>query len=139
MIKTPFIENLDNFSDIYEINLNAQPNSEFTTTINNQIYRFDIKTLIDNKTQISIFKDDEFIGGGFVKVGLNYCFMSEKENGAFFFLKNTNSNLIDFNFSNFGNELKLYYAVFDKNIDSNSELANKYILLKNVGDIAVWG
>lgn len=137
--KTSEILSFDDFSDIYEINLNKQPNQLFTTTINRQIYQFSINTFIDGRTFIKIEKNGEMIGAGFVKIGVDFTFLSTDENGVFFFLKKTNSNLINFNFEDFGVNIGLFYGVLKDNQSRLSELEAQYSLLSNSENLAVWG
>ena len=106
-MKTLEILSFDDFSDIFEINLNKQPNQIFTSTINRQIYKFIINTFIDGKTFIKIEKNGEIIGQGFIKIGIDLTFLNTNEAGQFFFLKKTNSDLINFNWENFGGEIPL--------------------------------
>lgn len=135
---TLLINDLDFFDEIREIYINQYPNSEFTTTINNKIYKIEIKTFINNKTQISIFCDDEFIGGGFIKCGVNYCYLNNKEKGAFFFLQTTNLNTINFNFEDFNTNIQFFYGTFKNDIDINSQLEDYYCLLSNNEPLAEW-
>ena len=55
-MKPIIINTLDFFNEIFEINLNKQPNQEFTTTINQNVYKIVVQTFINEKTQISFFK-----------------------------------------------------------------------------------
>lgn len=137
--KTNEILSFDDFKDIYEINLNKQPNQFFTTTINRQIYQFSINTFIDGRTFIKIEKNGEMIGAGFVKIGVDFTFLSTDENGVFFFLKKTNSNLINFNFEDFGTNIGLFYGVLQDNPNRLSELEAQYSLLSSSENLAVWG
>ena len=137
-MKTLEILSFDDFSDIFEINLNKQPNQIFTSTINRQIYKFTINTFIDSKTFIKIEKNGETIGQGFVKIGIDLTFLSTNEAGQFFFLKKTNSDLINFNWENFGSELGLFYGILKDNPNRLSELEFKYSLVENTGNLAVW-
>lgn len=137
-MKTLEILNFDDFSDIFEINLNKQPNQIFTSTINRQIYKFIINTFIDGKTFIKIEKNGETIGQGFIKIGIDLTYLNSNEAGQFFFLKKTNSDLINFNWENFRSELGLFYGVLKDNPNRLSELEFKYSLVENTGNLAVW-
>lgn len=137
-MKTLEIFNLEQFKKIFEINLNRQPNQSFTTTIERQIYQVEIKTFINDKTFIKISKNGEFLGCGFVKTGLNLIFLNQNENVAFFFLKKTNSNLIKFNWENFGNEIGFFCGVFDDDISIKAEIENHYNLIENTKNLAVF-
>lgn len=137
-MKTLEILSFDDFSDIFEINLNKQPNQIFTSTINRQIYKFIINTFIDGKTFIEIEKNGETIGRGFIKIGIDLTFLNTNEAGQFFFLKKTNSDLINFNWENFGSELGLFYGILKDNPNRLSELEFKYSLVENTGNLAVW-
>ena len=137
-MKTLEINSFDIFKDLYEINLNKQPNQIFTTTINRQIYRFTINTFINDKTFISIEKNGEIIGQGFIKIGIDFTFLSTKEQGQFFFLKKVDSDLISFNYSDFGDNIAFYYGVLADNANKLSELELEYSLLRNNEPLAEW-
>lgn len=137
-MKTLEILSFDDFSDIFEINLNKQPNQIFTSTINRKIYKFIINTFINGKTFIKIEKNGETIGQGFIKIGIDLTFLNTNEAGQFFFLKKTNSDLINFNWENFGSELGLFYGILKDNPNRLSELEFKYSLVENTGNLAVW-
>ena len=137
-MKTLEITNFEVFKELYEINLNKQPNQVFTTTINQQIYKITINTFIDNKTFISIEKNGEVIGQGFIKIGIDFTYLSTKEQGQFFFLKKVNSDLISFNYSDFGENIVFYYGVLAENANELGELELKYSLLKNNEALAEW-
>lgn len=137
-MKPIIINSLDFFNEIFEVNLNKQPNQDFTTTINDKIFKIEVQTFINNKTQISFFKNDKFLGGGFIKAELNYLALSVDDDGAFFFLKNTTSDKIDFNYSDFGDNLKLYYATFADEKEINEMLESYYNLIENTQDLAVF-
>lgn len=137
-MKTLEINSFDIFKDLYEINLNKQPNQIFTTTINRQIYRFTINTFINDKTFISIEKNGEIIGQGFIKIGIDFTFLSTKERGQFFFLKKVDSDLISFNYSDFGDNIAFYYGVLADNANKLSELELEYSLLRNNEPLAEW-
>lgn len=137
-MKTLEINSFDIFKDLYEINLNKQPNQVFTTTINRQIYRFTINTFIDDKTYISIEKNGEIIGQGFIKIGIDFTYLSTKEQGQFFFLKKVDSDLISFNYSDFGDNIAFYYGVLADNANELSELELEYSLLRNNEPLAEW-
>ena len=137
-MKPIIINTLDFFNEIFEINLNKQPNQEFTTTINQNVYKIVVQTFINEKTQISFFKNGVFLGGGFVKAEVNYIFFSKDDDGAFFFLKNVVTEQIDFNYNNFDSELKLYYATLDESESVKIEIENYYNLLENTQNLAVW-
>lgn len=131
-MKTLFIEDLNNFSELFEINLNANPNQTFTTTINNSIYEFDIKTLIDDKTLITIKKDGEgIVQSAPIIANQDLTYLSQDEAGQFFFIKKVNSNLIKFNYTNFGTELALYYGIPNNNENELQVLEDYYSLLEN--------
>ena len=55
-----------------------------------------------------------------------------------FFLKKTNSNLIKFNWENFGNEIGFFCGVFDDDISIKSEIENHYNLIENTKNLAVF-
>lgn len=138
-MKTLFISDLNIFDEILEINLNANPNQTFTTTLNGAIYEFDIKTLIDDKTIITIKKDGEcLVQCAPVIVNQDLTYLSEKEKGQFFFIKKVNSNLIAFNYSNFGVELALYYGILKTDSNELTELEYEYSLLDNQQELAVF-
>lgn len=137
-MKTLEILSFDDFSGIFEINLNKQPNQIFTSTINRQIYKFIINTFINGKTFIKIEKNGETIGQGFIKIGIDLTFLNTNEAGQFFFLKKTNSDLINFNWENFGGEIGLFYGILKDNPNRLSELEFKYSLVENTGNLAVW-
>ena len=133
------LSSFDIFSDLYEINLNKQPNQIFTTTINRQIYRFTITTFINNKTFISIEKNGEIIGQGFIKIGIDFTYLSTKEQGQFFFVKKVNSDLINFNYSDFGENISFWYGILKESANELSELENEYNLRKNYpSNLAIW-
>lgn len=139
-MKTEFITNLGVFSELYEINLNADPNQTFTTTLNGAIYDFDIKTLIDGTTLVTIKRDGVLICecAPVSVVNRDLTYLSREESGQFFFYKNVDSNLIAFNYSNFGAELRLFYGVLEGSANNLSDLETHYSLLKNQGSLAVF-
>lgn len=137
-MKPIIINSLDFFNEIFEVNLNKQANQNFTTTINDKIFKIEVQTFINDKTQISFFKNDKFLGGGFVKAELNYLALAVNDDGAFFFLKNTTSDKIDFNYSDFGDNLKLYYATFGDEKEINEMLESHYNLIENTQNLAVF-
>ena len=138
MIKTLEITDINVFAELYEINLNKQPNQEFTTTINDNIYQFEINTFIDEKTFIKIKKDSEVLGQGFIKIGIDFAYNSQNEKGQFFFLKKINSNMINFNYSDFGENIGLFYGVLSENANDYQKLSDEYSVKYANQDLAVW-
>ena len=57
MIEDVIID-IDSFASVYEITLQAIPNQEFSTTINNEIFNIEVRTFANDRTYITIKKDD---------------------------------------------------------------------------------
>lgn len=107
------IDNLDIFDNVYQINLSAIPNQNFTSTIANNSFYFNVITFNSGQTRITITLGDLVICNlANIKTGLNLNFCSKHNTGAFFFLQTRGSDDINFNYSNFGNELGLFYGTF---------------------------
>lgn len=137
--KTYLIDDLNIFSDIFEINLNNAPIQNFTTTINSNIYEIDIYTFIDQRTQISIKRNNEVIvRNADIKIGIDLSYLAKQETGQFFFIKKNNKNMIPFNYSNFGDDISLCYGILNdtQNIDGIEK--NAFLTALNGESLAVW-
>ena len=53
MIEDVIID-MDSFTSVYEITLQAIPNQEFSTTINNEIFNIEVRTFANDRTYITI-------------------------------------------------------------------------------------
>lgn len=112
-MKNDILIDLNTLSEIYEIELQPIPNQEFTTTINNEQYKIELKTFLNEKTYITILKNEKCICNcANIKVGIDYAFLSadsELNNLVIFFGLNT--NIADFNYKNFNKDLRLYFGI----------------------------
>lgn len=134
-MKPLLIDNFNNFETIFEINLQPIANQTFTTTINDNIYSFDIKTFIDDKTQISIYKNgDLIVANADIKINIDLAYLSDIEPNALFFVRKNNEN-INFNYSDFGDNLALIYGVYSDTLKLDDELNLKYSMVENYKNI----
>ena len=103
---------LNNFSNIYEIELTTEPNQSFNVYLQDYNFKIDIRTFVGEQTRITIRLDDEIIvNNAPVNIPLiNLNYFSNFDKGVFFFTQDKSFN--NANFENFGNGLRLYYGNF---------------------------
>lgn len=109
-MKTPLIENI---TALYEIEIQAEPNQTFSTTIDGANFDFEIQTFADDKTTISISKDGAMVcnNAPITTLNANLLFYSNHSTGGFFFASD-DASLRDITYKNLGNEVRLYYGYF---------------------------
>lgn len=104
---------LDNFSNIFEIPLtNINPNFSFTSTLSNQSFYFNFRT-IEDKLYFSISKDDIYLFNNMgikYNIALNYTSIYYFDKGYFFFYSSVPN--IEPTYENLGKYIKLYYGEF---------------------------
>ena len=109
-MKIPLINSV---SALYEIELSAEPNQNFSTTIDSANFDISIQTFADDKTTISISKDGVMVcnNAPITILKANLLFYSNHNTGGFFFASEDDS-LREITYKNLGNEVKLYYGYF---------------------------
>ena len=105
---------LDEFSALYEIPLLKEPNQRFDIYIDGESFFLEFRTNTDDKTFASIWNNQGLIvtGAPISNTAVNLAYFSHFNKGAFFFLYNQNVLIDKFNFSHFGDNIKLYYGRF---------------------------
>ena len=104
---------LSDFSEIGEITLEATPNQSFNCDINSQNFEFEIRTMLNGDSFISIKSgDSSYIDLASIKTGVNLCYATTLKSVSFFFLANTSKTLTrPYNYSDFDTNIKLYYGI----------------------------
>lgn len=111
MIEDVIID-IDNFSRVYEIALQPIPNQEFSTTINNQIFNVDVRTLADDKTYITIKKDDVTLcNNANIKCDVDITYFGGIKDFRFFFLKQNDKQDMPYNYTDFNTNIGLYCGI----------------------------
>lgn len=106
------IIDIDEFSSIYEINLQSIPNQEFSTTINNEIFNIDVRTFTDDRTYITIKKDDVTLcNNANIKCDVDITYFGGIRDFRFFFLKQNDIQDIPYNYTDFSTNIGLYCGV----------------------------
>lgn len=105
---------LDEFSALYEIPLLKEPNQRFDIYIDGESFFLEFRTNTDDKTFLSIWNNKGLIATGVPvsNTAVNLAYFSNFTKGAFFFLYNKNALIDKFNFSQFDDNLRLYYGRF---------------------------
>lgn len=105
---------LDEFSALYEIPLLKEPNQRFDIYIDGESFILELRTNTDDKTFLSIWNNKGLIATGVPvsNTAVNLAYFSNFTKGAFFFLYNKNALIDKFNFSQFDDNLRLYYGCF---------------------------
>lgn len=105
-----FIENINDFKEIFKIQTQAFPNFTFDTYINNQLWSFEVRTFETNRSTITIWKNELLVceNAPFL-VNLNLGFFTLKDE-AIFFLANQKAE--KYTWENLGLDLDLYYGNF---------------------------
>ncbi len=108
------ITNLDDFSSLIEIPLDAEPNYTFDIFLAEQLFTIQIRTFVDNQTRISILSNNVVLADN-APISIyqkNLLFYSDFDLGAIFFLRN-NAMTDEPTFLNFKeNDLRLFYGNF---------------------------
>lgn len=111
MIEDVIID-IDSFSSVYEITLQSIPNQEFSTTINNEIFNIDVRTFTDDRTYITIKKDDVMLcNNANIKCDVDITYFGGIRDFSFFFLKQNDKQDIPYNYTDFGTNIGLYCGV----------------------------
>lgn len=106
------IFDLNDFSSIYEITLQALPNQELNTTIDNEIFNIEIKTFLNNKTFITIKKGDMTLcNNANIKCNIDITYFSNDKKFSFFFLKLNDKQDILYNYKDFNANIGLFCGV----------------------------
>lgn len=111
MIENVIID-IDSFSSVYEITLQSIPNQEFSTTINNEIFNIDVRTFTDDRTYITIKKDDVMLcNNANIKCDVDITYFGGIRDFSFFFLKQNDKQDIPYNYTDFSTNIGLYCGV----------------------------
>ena len=111
MIEDVIID-IDNFSSVYEITLQAIPNQEFSTTINNEIFNIEVRTFANDRTYITIKKDDVTLcNNANIKCGVDITYFGGIRDFRFFFLKQNDKQDIQYNYADFNKNIGLCCGV----------------------------
>lgn len=104
------IINANEIKNLYEIELNALPNFEFSVSVGGFSWDFKFKTDIDESTKLSIFKDNVCVCWqapiSIFMHNLLYC--SDFTDGVFFFT--ATEKLQSPSYKDLGEKIRLYYA-----------------------------
>ena len=105
---------LDEFAALFEIPLLKEPNQRFDIYLDGESFILELRTHTDDKTFLSIWTNQGLIATGtpVSNTAVNLAYFSDFQQGAFFFLYNKNALIDKFNFSQFGDNLRLYYGSF---------------------------
>ena len=105
---------LDEFAALFEIPLLKEPNQRFDIYIDGESFILELRTNTDDKTFLSIWNNQGLIATGtpVSNTAVNLAYFSNFQKGAFFFLYNKNALIDKFNFSQFSDNLRLYYGRF---------------------------
>ena len=105
---------LDEFTSLYEIPLLKEPNQRFDIYVDCESFILELRTNTDDKTFLSIWNNKGLIvtGAPGSNTAVNLAYFSNFTKGAFFFLYNKNVLIDKFNFSQFDDNLRLYYGSF---------------------------
>lgn len=105
---------LDEFAALFEIPLLKEPNQRFDIYLDGESFILELRTNTDENTFLSIWNNKELIATGtpVSNTAVNLAYFSDFQKGAFFFLYNKNALIDKFNFSQFGDNLRLYYGSF---------------------------
>lgn len=101
------------FSKLYEIELSAQPQQEFSTTIDGTIFDIEIQTFASGETRVSI-SIDGILTIPYAPINYlmkNLLFFSDYSKGAIFFASDAD-NTQSLSYNDFGVRLRLYYGSF---------------------------
>lgn len=110
-MKNDILISADNLGEILEIPLDKTPNAEFDINLQNKEYKFEIRTLADDKTYITILSDDiTLCNMANLKTGVDLLFFSPIENAVIFFSPTSDIIKDGYNYADFGDSIKLYYA-----------------------------
>lgn len=98
--------------DIYKIDLSVEPNQSFDLYIADYIFQVELRTFTDERTIIKIIYNDEVIvnDGSSDLLNVNLNFFSNFKAGVFFFAKNNDKYLEQYNFLSFDKGVGLYYG-----------------------------
>ena len=105
---------LDEFAALFEIPLLKEPNQRFDIYLDGESFILELRTNTDENTFLSIWNNKGLIATGtpVSNTAVNLAYFSDFQKGAFFFLYNKNALIDKFNFSQFGDNLRLYYGSF---------------------------
>ena len=105
---------LDEFAALFEIPLLKEPNQRFDIYLDGESFILELRTNTDENTFLSIWNNKRLIATGTPasNTAVNLAYFSDFQKGAFFFLYNKNALIDKFNFSQFGDNLRLYYGSF---------------------------
>ena len=111
MIEDVLID-IDSFTSVYEITLQSIPNQEFSTTINNEIFNIEVRTFANDRTYITIKKDDVTLcNNANIKCGVDITYFGGARDFRFFFLKQNDKQEIPYNYTDFGINIGLYCGI----------------------------
>lgn len=110
-MKRDILVNFNNIDNVAEIPLDNTPNIEFDIGIGEREYKIEIRTLADNNTYITIKNDDKTLCNmANIKLWVDLIYFSQLDNVVFFFMPNDDSIKDNYNYSDFNNNIRLYYA-----------------------------
>lgn len=111
MIEDVIID-IDDFSSVYEITLQSIPNQEFSTTINNEIFNIEVRTFANDRTYITIKKDDVTLcNNANIKCDVDITYFGGFRSFRFFFLRQNDKQDIPYNYTDFGINIGLYCGI----------------------------
>ena len=101
------------FSKLYEIEITAEPQQEFSFTIDEITFDCEIQTFASGESRMNISIDGKLaINYAPINVIMtNLLFYSEIEKGALFFASDAD-NISDLSYKDFGSRLRLFYGSF---------------------------
>lgn len=101
------------FAKLYEIELTAEPQQDFSFTIDETNFDIEVQTFASGETRLNIYTDG-VLAINYAPIDMIMCnllFYTTHTTGALFFASDAD-DLNDLSYADFGNRLRLYYGYF---------------------------